>query len=130
MRSACARGAGISFRLRPGGAFIAASMLLASAAAGRQPAPCRAHKASAALSHVSLEVPPVRRSDTLHVVRVCLHPARSVSIGSFHVVLEYDSTRFRAVRFVQGRSGTMVANLTRPGRTDVAGASPGGFAPG
>jgi hypothetical protein len=130
VRSVWRRRAAISFWLRPRVAFIAAGMLLAGTAASGQTAPCRAHKESAALSRVSLEAPPVRRGDTLHTVRVCLHPARSVSIGSFHVVLEYDSTRFRAVRFVQGRSGTMVANLTRPGRTDVAGASPSGFEAG
>lgn len=112
------------------GSLVAAGALLACAAASGQAAPCRAPKASATLSRISLEAPSARRGDTLHTVRVCLHPARAVAVGSFHIVIEYDSTLVRAVRFVQGRSGTMVANLTRPGRTDVAGADPGGFTPG
>ena len=51
-------------------------------------------------------------------------------MGSFHIVIEYDSSLVRSVRFVQRQTGTMVANLTHPGRTDVAGADPAGFAPG
>ncbi|MGH7654368.1 MAG: IPT/TIG domain-containing protein [Gemmatimonadaceae bacterium] len=128
--SAGNRGAAAPFRLRWRAAFLAGSVALACAVAQGQASPCRAHKASATRSRVSLEAPPVRRGDTLHTVHVCLHPARSVSIGSFHVVLEYDSTRLHAVRFVQAASGTMVANLAPPGRTDVAGASPSGFEPG
>jgi hypothetical protein len=79
---------------------------------------------------MSLEAAAARRSDTLRTIRVCLSPAAATGVGSFHLFIEYDSTLVRAVHFTQGRSGTIVANLTRIGRADVAGADPAGFARG
>ena len=51
-------------------------------------------------------------------------------VGSFHLVIEYDSLLLHAVRYQQSGSGAVVANLTHQGRVDVAGANPGGFSPG
>ena len=111
-------------------ALAAAGTLLACAAASAQPSPCRTHAGSATISRVWLEAALTQRRDTLHTVRVCLRPASTVGVGSFHIVIEYDSSLMRSVRFVPGQSGTMVANLTHPGRADVAGADPAGFGPG
>lgn len=59
-----------------------------------------------------------------------MRSAPATAVGSFHLFIEYDSTRLRAVESAQGPSGTVVANLTRPGRADFAGADPTGFSEG
>ena len=109
--------------------LVAASVLCASVPASAQAAPCPAARTASA-PRMSLEAAPARRGDTLRTIRLCLYPAAATAVGSFHLFIEYDSTLVRAVHFTQGRSGTIVANLTRLGRADVAGADPGGFARG
>jgi hypothetical protein len=110
--------------------LVAAAALVAHGAAGAQSVPCRAAKRGSVTSRISLEAAAVHRRDTVRTIRVCLNPARDVTVGSFHLIVEYDSTLVRAVRFSQGPSGTMVANLTKPGRADIAGADPSGFTVG
>lgn len=108
----------------------AAAVLCVAASAAAQTSPCAPHKVARAGVRISLEATPSRRSDTVRTVLVCLRPAPAVAVGSFHLFVEYDSTLVRASHFVQGASGTIVANLTRPGRADIAGADPVGFEAG
>lgn len=93
-------------------------------------APCAGAAAATATSRVSLEAAAFAAADSTRAVRVCLRPARGTQVGSFHLVIEYESTAVRALRFSPGVSGSEVANLTHAGRADVAGAAPSGFARG
>ncbi len=108
-------------------------MLAAMAASGAMaqgtPACAAAHPASTA-SRLSLDLAPAAVRDTVRTVRLCLHPAPGVRLGSFHVAIEYDSTFVLAVHFVPAPMGAEVANLTRAGRADIAGAASGGFTSG
>lgn len=96
----------------------------------RQPAACTGSVDEAATSRISLEAVPAAAGDLKRTVHVCIRTARGTVAGSFHLVIEYDSSAWEAVGFVPGNAGSEVANLTRLGRADIAGAAPGGFASG
>lgn len=106
-----------------------ATMAASGAMAQGTPA-CAAARAASTASRLSLDLASAAAGDTVRTVRLCLFPTPGVRVGSFHVALEYDSTLVRAVHFVPAPMGAEVANLTRAGRADIAGAAPGGFTPG
>jgi hypothetical protein len=101
-----------------------------SAATPRQPAVCTRALEEGATSRVSLESVASAAGDSKRTVQVCIRTARGTSVGSFHLVIEYDSSTWQTVGFVPAAEGNEVANLTRPGRADIAGAAPDGFANG
>lgn len=116
---------------------LAAALVALSAAAiplaraiPRQPAVCGGSVEEAATSRVSLEAVPAAVGDLKRTVHVCIRAALGTAVGSFHLVIEYDSSAWQAVGFVPSDAGTEVANLTRLGRADIAGAAPSGFASG
>ncbi len=95
-----------------------------------QPAVCSGTVAEGATSRISLESVPSAAGDSKRTVHVCVRTAPGTAVGSFHLVIEYDSSAWQTVGFVPAASGSEVANLSRPGRADIAGAAPGGFANG
>jgi hypothetical protein len=101
-----------------------------AAATPRQPAVCTGQSEAGAESRVSLESVASAAGDAKRTVHVCVRTPRGTSVGSFHLVIEYDSSTWQTAGFVPAAEGSEVANLTRPGRADVAGAAPGGFANG
>lgn len=109
---------------------VAAAAVCAAGTAHAQASPCPARHSGQAGARIWLDAAPLRHGDSVRTVRVCMRPNSAMAVGSFHLFIEYDSTRVRAERAVQGPSGTIVANLTRRGRADIAGADPGGFSPG
>jgi hypothetical protein len=109
---------------------VAVAAFCVAGTARAQAAPCPAGRGAQAGARISLDAAPVRHGDTVRTVRVCMRADTAMAVGSFHLFIEYDSTRVRAERAAQGPSGTIVANLTRRGRADIAGADPGGFSPG
>ena len=96
----------------------------------RQPAPCAGSVEEAATPRISLEADAAAPGDSRRTVHVCIRASRGTLVGSFHLVVEYDSSAWETVGFVPGATGSQVANLTRMGRADIAGAAPGGFASG
>lgn len=125
-------------RLRIGSASVVGSLCVAvgvgcsrprSGATRPQATVCSGHGGPGA-SRIWLEAAPSPPGDTLWTVGVCLRPADGTRVGSFHLAMEYDPSVLDAVRIVGPSSGSVLGNLHRSGRADVAGADPHGFAPG
>ena len=87
-------------------------------------APCT--KAPAA---TSLYLEPAARgpSDTVVTMRLCL--SSSKKLGSYMVLLQFDSSLMRATHLAT-RGGVQATNLKPPGEVRIAGAAPSGFANG
>jgi hypothetical protein len=77
-----------------------------------------------------LETVPKSASDSVVHVRVCLAAQPGVRAGSFHLVIDYDSTATRAVTARARGGAPQAANTTVPGRVSIAGASPSGLEQG
>ena len=67
--------------------------------------------------------------DTIVEMRACLSGAGK-RIGSFHAIIQFDTTRARAISIAAPRFGTVVHNESRPGHIAFAGATPAGFEDG
>ena len=113
--------------------LVAALFALQLAASGRTPvaADCGRTPAKAADIEAFVAVKPLRQSDSLATVTVCVVPrSASVHIGSYHGELLFDSTSVHVVRVEKTAGGMRVENATNPGRVNFAGAAPEGFPAG
>jgi len=112
--------------------LVAALFALQLAGAGHAlAAACARPPAKAADVEAFVAINPLRQSDTLATVTVCV-VARSatVRVGSYHGELLFDSTSVRVVRVEKTAGGMRVENATKSGRVNFAGAAPEGFPPG
>ena len=109
--------------------------LFALQVAGTAPAPaaagCARPPAKTADVAAFVAMNPLRQSDTLATVTVCVvAQSPALRIGSYHGELLFDSTSVRVVRVEKPTGGMRVENATQPGRVNFAGAAPEGFPPG
>ncbi len=116
--------------------FLAAACAVLLGVPGRR-AEAQRPCASAALPRrsansavLSLEAAAVGKRDTLAQVRICLALPQGKRVGSFHLEIDYDSTRARALRASPASGGAQVANTLIAGQVSIAGAAPAGFGRG
>ena len=107
------------------------ALQIAATGSASMAAGCATPPAKAADVEAFVAVNPLRQTDTLATVTVCV-VARSaaVRIGSYHGELLFDSSAVHVVRVEKPAGGMRVENATQPGRVNFAGAAPEGFAPG
>ena len=113
--------------------LVAALLALQVAGTGRAPvaAACARPPAGTAEVEAFVAMNPLRRTDTLATITVCVVARSSkVRIGSYHGELLFDSTVVRVVRVEKPAGGMRVENATQRGRVNFAGAAPEGFPPG